>query len=383
MASKRRRTCDQAETVRVSFQWNDTEYILKYLAGAGVTFRPLSEDSVFTKIDSDRRVFIVPGFGRFAVLYLEHEFVLNPTFGEATFIRPDETPVLTVETTTQDFDFFREHVVEPACKYHGVYATDLRGVKVYYNKYDEDWSVLSASAPTQDFVSMFLPDNIQTEIIRHLEEFQQQEARYVRFGRSFKTGIMLVGRPGMGKTTLVRTIAKHLNRSLYVLNLSRAKPENLEGLVQSIPPNSILVVDDIDSYYNGKEPKGSSGCQIPYSTFLNMLDGNFVMPHGLITFLTANDLRSLDSGTILRSGRIDRVFRFGDVTRAQFDRAFRAITESEEVDDALWAIIERRKLPMSTVMDILFYQHTSADRCARARDHHDTPVDVMFEHMYM
>ncbi len=374
---KRRRT-SPAVPISITLGETQSTHVLKYLAQAEATFHPLEDSASFKILDEH----MVPSQGKFAVQFEELTFMLECTFGKATWIRNGDEPNVTICTTSALADAIREQVVEPACRFHGVYVKEKQGVRVYYNKYDDDWSMLSSSAPTQDLSCMFLPDEIEGDILRHLDEWKGQETRYLRYGRMFKTGMMLVGRPGMGKTTLVRSIAKHLNRSLYVLNLTRIKPQNLEGVISTIAPGSILVVDDIDSLYTGKDPKDGSGCQIPYSMFLNVLDGNMVMPHGTIVILTANDLRSLDAPTLLRSGRVDRMFRFGDVTRSQYERAFRAITESEEVDADLWKIIERRKLPMSAVVDILFHKSTSVDRCALAREKHDT-FESAFEHMYV
>lgn len=58
---------------------------------------------------------------------------------------------------------------------------------------------------------------------RDLQTFINNKELYQRIGVPFRRGIMLHGKPGTGKTSLVNAIAAKLNRDLYFCNLKVGK----------------------------------------------------------------------------------------------------------------------------------------------------------------
>lgn len=140
-------------------------------------------------------------------------------------------------------------------------------------------------------------------ILDDLDTFVNSEEWYVNTSIPYKRGYCFYGPPGTGKTTLALGIANHLKRNIYCLNLNSIEDDSrLPRAFESIPANSILLIEDIDKVFSGRENM-KEGSKITFSSLLNCLDGAFYK-HGLMTIITTNHIEKLDSA-LLRTGRID------------------------------------------------------------------------------
>lgn len=111
---------------------------------------------------------------------------------------------------------------------------------------------------------------------------------------------MLYGKPGNGKTTLVRSLLNHMDVPTTYWQVTEFSSSNsirevFSGL-QGLQTPSILVVEDIDSL-----PRD---CR---SAFLNQLDGINTI-EGLFIIGTTNYPEQIDSALMNRAGRFDRAY---------------------------------------------------------------------------
>ena len=137
-----------------------------------------------------------------------------------------------------------------------------------------------------------------------MQKFFVSKARYEELGIPWRRGYLLFGPPGTGKTSLVTALASDLK--LNVCTFSLASPnitdERIGNLLASVPPRSVILIEDIDSFFRQRE-KVDQGVKLSYSGFLNALDG--VASHeGSVIFLTTNKPELLDEAAV-RSGRVD------------------------------------------------------------------------------
>jgi hypothetical protein len=149
--------------------------------------------------------------------------------------------------------------------------------------------------------------------------------------------------------------------------------EQVIDLVQKVPPNGVMAIEDLDRFFRDGEPVDTD---LTTSGILNAIDGFLSASNGLVTFITANHPENLPSA-LLRQGRVDEVIRVdGTVTPEQFQAAFRAVVEGEvvcassrtvEPEAALYEIVRVQKLSMADVMEVLFSGETPEERLKIAR----------------
>jgi hypothetical protein len=235
---------------------------------------------------------------------------------------------------------------------------DASSVRVYSNFGNECWTH-HGDQICMPLENLFIPNAEET--IRKIDKFIDSRDKFIQHGVPYKHTVLLEGKPGMGKTSFIKCMAKKYKRNLYILSLSNSEMNErvFTELLSEIPESSILVFEDLDAYFVGRARNDSEGgTSISFSTLLNILDGSFSKSDGLLTFITANNIRDFDRA-LIRPGRIDSILHFGNMTREQFDHVYRMFhKESHETDDYLFRTCIRNELSVSALVNVLFYGET-------------------------
>lgn len=148
-------------------------------------------------------------------------------------------------------------------------------------------------------------------VIDHIRQFRSNEEEYEKYGIPFRTGIMLSGTPGSGKTSTATVVANELNMDVYYLSiLAMEGDSDLEASIGRVPENVMVVLEDIDAVRSTKdrsEEKGAADVpnnnDVSLSALLNVLDG-MQSPRGVVFVLTTNHPEKLDPA-LMRPGRVD------------------------------------------------------------------------------
>jgi len=156
--------------------------------------------------------------------------------------------------------------------------------------------------PLKDVV---LHPDARNKIISDIEEWIKSRSEYERRGIPYKRGQCYYGPPGTGKTTLVKSIAKEYGFNIFSINLNKSTDEDILYLLREIDPGSILLFEDIDSFFDGRKKIGIKGKDsgVSFSGFLNALDG-VVELDGILVIITTNHIEKMDPA-LMRAGRID------------------------------------------------------------------------------
>lgn len=156
--------------------------------------------------------------------------------------------------------------------------------------------------------TLFFSHGEKEEICKHINKFNDNEIFYKEKQLLYKTGILLYGEPGTGKSSLVKAIATKYDRSIITLNMSNIEYIDLNKLTQSVNVDEyrryIILLEDIDTLFlnrvNGQSDKEDNAV---INKLLQFLDSN-TSPTNVIFIATTNHIDRLDDA-LLREGRFD------------------------------------------------------------------------------
>lgn len=152
-----------------------------------------------------------------------------------------------------------------------------------------------------------------TCMLNDVDMFKSQKYIYDKQGIPYRRGYLIYGETGTGKTTMIELIDQKYDMTIYCLNLNCANmtDSNLIHLINTVPPNSILVLEEIDkqilTLLNHKYSHISIG------GLLSGLDGPQRLSNSSIVIMTSNTRYFLDAESdkaLVRKGRIDCVYEF-------------------------------------------------------------------------
>ncbi|WP_078381160.1 ATP-binding protein [Sutcliffiella halmapala] len=147
---------------------------------------------------------------------------------------------------------------------------------------------------------VFLEESLKKEIYRSIDEFFTDSGSFFQtYNIPYKRGILLYGKPGNGKTTLVKSIANSITAPVAYWQItehtSSYSVHEVFSTVNRMTP-MVLVIEDIDSMPLDVR-----------SVFLNTLDGA-TSKDGIFLIGTTNYPEKIDPALINRSGRFDRAY---------------------------------------------------------------------------
>lgn len=186
----------------------------------------------------------------------------------------------------------------------GIYTVDADS----YLKNDETMKVLYSKMKLRFLDTLFFSHKEKEIICNHIDKFNDNEKFYEDKQLLYKTGILLYGEPGTGKSSLVKALATKYNRSIINVNMSNIKNIDLNRLTQSINVDEsrkyIILLEDIDTLFLNRVNKDiDKEDQCVINKLLQFLDSN-TSPNNVIFIATTNHKERLDEA-LLREGRFD------------------------------------------------------------------------------
>lgn len=182
----------------------------------------------------------------------------------------------------------------------------------------------------------------------------KSESLYERLGVPYKRNFLLHGPPGTGKTSMIRSIASEIGYNVSTIHFDPSLTDiKFMRAVQTIPENSILLLEDIDHIFQERKKNDEHKNAITFSGLLQVLDG-FGSQYKLITMITTNFIEVLDKA-LIRRGRIDKMVEFKYANRDQIHHMYqRFLPEKMEQFTDFYKHIKCLKITTSVLQDYLF-----------------------------
>lgn len=182
--------------------------------------------------------------------------------------------------------------------------------------------------------------DLLADIRKYLDPETQK--RYQSRSMPYRRGYLFYGPPGTGKSSLSTALAGEFGLDLYEVKIpSVASDADLEQMFQEIPPQCIVLLEDIDAVWTAdrefseQEDRtiASHGNRSPRSNctlsgLLNVLDG-VGSQEGRVVIMTTNKPEMLDPA-LVRPGRVDMKVHLGNISRKSAAEMFlRMFAESD------------------------------------------------------
>jgi len=225
--------------------------------------------------------------------------------------------------------------------------------KKFYAKYG--WSNLTP-IPPRTFETIFCKKNQITDLCKHIDNFMNSYEDYLKHGIPYKYNILLHGKPGVGKTSLIHGIATHYKFEILVINInSELKESDLLDAFRSINENNemcLVVLEDIDCIMANRKDLDSQRNNITMQGLLNCMDG-FNNQEGMILVLTTNYPEKLDDA-IKRSGRIDYNLELSYCNYEQAKDIYNSFF-NDGLFNNIWNKIKNYNIPPSELISFFFF----------------------------
>lgn len=155
--------------------------------------------------------------------------------------------------------------------------------------------------------SMIYSNDESNIIMEFLDRFNKGKKFYEDRQLLYKTGILLYGTPGTGKSSLIKAIASETNRAILSIDVSNIKNIDLARLSEMINNETeeefVVVFEDIDCIYVNRDEKADNTDLDIVNKLLQFLDSNS-SPNNVIMIATTNYIDKLDEAFV-REGRFD------------------------------------------------------------------------------
>lgn len=179
------------------------------------------------------------------------------------------------------------------------------------------WNCTASKLTPRTMDTIFMDHDQKKRIIDHIDQWVRSEKMYTDRGLLFKTGILLHGHAGTGKSSMAMSIANYLGCGLITIDPTTFQHMNIAEITESIVADEttyVILIDEIDTLFVSRDIQDASEIQKEKTAkLLSFLDSP-QSPTNVVFVATTNYINRLDSA-LLRKGRFDIVEELGDISR--------------------------------------------------------------------
>lgn len=168
-----------------------------------------------------------------------------------------------------------------------------------WNKNFQQYQMSNKRSDPRYFNDLVGLDEHIKKISNDIEDLDKYEDHFKKIGQSNGINYLLYGKPGLGKSSLIRAISTELKINIYIANLNDATSES--SIREMLSPGNdskgkkIILLEDFDRFLENKELYTKT-----ISAILNATDGIYPS-HGTIRFFTANNVDLIKNISALSS----------------------------------------------------------------------------------
>jgi hypothetical protein len=177
------------------------------------------------------------------------------------------------------------------------------------------WNCTVSPLIPRPMSTLFFANNTKERIINHLDIWKNNKPIYAAHSLTFKTGILLYGKPGTGKSSMASAIANYLDCGLIIIDTTTFQYLNISSVVESINADNrtyVILIDEIDAIFKSRDDKDASDTVKENTTKLLSLLDSPQSPSNVVFVATTNYIDRLDNA-LIRKGRFDLIEEFGDM----------------------------------------------------------------------
>lgn len=180
------------------------------------------------------------------------------------------------------------------------------------------WTCTGTSLPSRSMDTLYFNKGIKETILNHIQKWLNNEETYLSRGLMFKTGILVYGAPGTGKSSLAVALANYLKCGLIMIDMSTFGNLNISEVTQAIVADHtryVVLLDEIDIVFTSRDNEEATDKQISNtSKLLSFLDSSS-SPNNVVFIATTNYIDRLDNA-LLRKGRFDLTIELGQFEKS-------------------------------------------------------------------
>lgn len=205
-----------------------------------------------------------------------------------------------------------------------------------------------------------LDSNEEPEIAldKHLYDDIEKDIEDMLINNRQKSGCLLYGKAGTGKTRLVKYFAQKYKLHIYTIYLNPDySNKDILMMFNSIPKKCIVLFEDFDSYFDKREcVLKNNSIKFTFDAIINALDGIYNDYHQVLFVMTANDINKIDDSIKHRSSR----FKFvREITLPSYERrlhilgkeSLAVLTEGMTLDKVFFVQSIKDKYPEAQISD--------------------------------
>lgn len=173
-------------------------------------------------------------------------------------------------------------------------------------------------------------ESVKKELYQIIDMFKNKNL-YEDMGANLVRGVIIHGRPGMGKTMLATAVINECNVKSYILRKNKDTKDMVKEINNTFEDavkheSSIILLDDLDKF---SESASNNTDDTVFVTIQACIDS--VKDNNVLVIATANNIRKLPD-SLKRSGRFDRTIKLSVPTQEDSYKIIEFYLKNKKVD---------------------------------------------------